>query len=102
MPEGLRVSEIVNVKLEDLKLEIGHVLVRGKGDKERIVPIGNARAGANKRISGDGREALLNGQDLIHAFCAPRRGTADAAARLADGKRRFRFWTPRQPAHAAA
>jgi integrase/recombinase XerD len=59
---GMRVSEIINVKLEDLKLELGHILVRGKGDKERIVPIGKA---AQERISAylaDGREALLKGK----------------------------------------
>jgi integrase/recombinase XerD len=39
---ALRVSEIIGVKLEDLKLELGCVLVRGKGDKERIVPLGRA------------------------------------------------------------
>src|SRR5450631_2871501 len=39
---ALRVSEVINVKLEDLKLELGYVLVRGKGDKERIVPLGRA------------------------------------------------------------
>jgi len=39
---ALRVSEIVGVKLEDLKLELGYVLVHGKGDKERIVPLGRA------------------------------------------------------------
>lgn len=39
---ALRVSEIVKLKLEDLKLELGYVLVRGKGDKERIVPLGRA------------------------------------------------------------
>jgi len=37
---GLRVSELVTAKLEDLKLESGYMLVRGKGDKERIVPLG--------------------------------------------------------------
>src|SRR5581483_6052881 len=37
---GLRVSEIVGCRLEDLKLDMGYVLVRGKGDKERIVPLG--------------------------------------------------------------
>jgi integrase/recombinase XerD len=39
---ALRVSEIISLKLEDLKLDMGYVLVRGKGDKERIVPLGHA------------------------------------------------------------
>jgi integrase/recombinase XerD len=57
---GMRVSEIINIKLEDLKLELGYILVRGKGDKERIVPIGKA---AQERISAylaDGRVELLS------------------------------------------
>jgi integrase/recombinase XerD len=37
---GVRVSEVANARLEDLKLEMGYILVRGKGDKERMVPIG--------------------------------------------------------------
>ena len=59
---GLRVSEIVNVKLEDLKLEMGHVLVRGKGDKERIVPLGRAAQDEIRAYMGEGRETLLNGK----------------------------------------
>jgi len=57
---GLRVSEVINVKLEDLKLDLGHVLVRGKGDKERIVPLGRGAQNAIRFYIEDGREALLN------------------------------------------
>ena len=37
---GLRVSELVNLKLQDVNLEAGFVRIFGKGSKERIVPIG--------------------------------------------------------------
>jgi integrase/recombinase XerD len=37
---GVRVSELADARLEDLKLEMGFILVRGKGDKERMVPLG--------------------------------------------------------------
>jgi integrase/recombinase XerD len=39
---ALRVSEIIAVKLEDLKLDLGYMLVHGKGDKERMVPLGRS------------------------------------------------------------
>lgn len=38
---GLRVSEVVNLKLSGLYLDVGFIKVIGKGDKERLVPIGN-------------------------------------------------------------
>src|ERR1035437_8609611 len=37
---GVRISELADARLEDLKLEMGYILVRGKGDKERMVPLG--------------------------------------------------------------
>src|SRR2546430_8275378 len=37
---GMRVSEIVNLRLEDLNLQASSAIVRGKGDKDRIVPFG--------------------------------------------------------------
>ena len=39
---GLRVSEVVNLKISQLYLELGFVRVIGKGDKERLVPIGKS------------------------------------------------------------
>lgn len=44
---GLRVSELINLKLQDINLEAGFVRVFGKGSKERIVPIGMQ---ANEKI----------------------------------------------------
>ncbi len=45
---GLRVSEVVGLKFEDLNLESQFVKVRGKGGKERIVPIGKKSVSAIK------------------------------------------------------
>lgn len=37
---GLRVSELINLKISNLFLDVGFIKVTGKGDKERLVPIG--------------------------------------------------------------
>lgn len=39
---GLRVSELINLKLSNLSLEIEYIKVVGKGNKERLVPIGSS------------------------------------------------------------
>ncbi|GAB3005570.1 site-specific tyrosine recombinase XerD [Niabella terrae] len=41
---GLRVSEIINLRISQLYLDVGYIRVRGKGDKERLVPIGGTAA----------------------------------------------------------
>jgi len=69
---GLRVSEAVNVKLEDLKLELGHVLVRGKGDKERLVPLGRAAQHSLRAYLAEGRSVLLG--EKISPMLFVRRG----------------------------
>ena len=55
---GLRVSEVSSARLEDLKLELGCILVRGKGDKERMVPLGVPAQQALQCYLKDGREVL--------------------------------------------
>ena len=56
---ALRVSEMVNATLEDLKLESGYMLVRGKGDKERIVPLGKPAQDALSEYLAAGRVVLM-------------------------------------------
>ncbi|MCX5907191.1 MAG: tyrosine recombinase XerD [Deltaproteobacteria bacterium] len=45
---GLRVSELVDLSLNDVNLEVGYLRTKGKGSKERIVPIGAAAVRALK------------------------------------------------------
>jgi integrase/recombinase XerD len=56
---GLRVSEVTDLSTSDLMLDTGRVLVRGKGDKERIVPLGAAALEALAIYLRDGRNLLM-------------------------------------------
>ena len=55
---GVRVSEVADARLEDLKLEMGYILVRGKGDKERMVPLGIPAQHALQQYLKGGRQVL--------------------------------------------
>lgn len=57
---GLRVSEVASARLEDLKLDLGYILVHGKGDKERLVPLGVPAQRALQQYLKSGREVLVN------------------------------------------
>ena len=56
---ALRVSEMTNAKVEDLKLEAGYMLVRGKGDRERIVPLGKSAQDALREYLTQSRPILM-------------------------------------------
>jgi integrase/recombinase XerD len=56
---GLRVGEICALREEDLGLDLGRVLVRGKGDKDRIVPLGVKAIEALERYLALGRPSLV-------------------------------------------
>jgi len=55
---GLRVSEVTNLSTGDLTLDAGRVQVRGKGDKERIVPLGRTALHALEEYLREGRPNL--------------------------------------------
>jgi len=70
---ALRVSEIISLRIEDVKLDMGYVLVRGKGDKERIVPVGRTAQDALAAYVRDARPTLAAGKNsplLFVARCA--------------------------------
>src|SRR5436305_10287252 len=67
---ALRVSEIVSLKIEDVKLEMGCVLVRGKGDKELIVPFGRSAQEALSAYLRDARPQLAGERNSPVLFIA--------------------------------
>ncbi|MGA8622453.1 MAG: tyrosine recombinase [Candidatus Sulfotelmatobacter sp.] len=67
---ALRVSEIIGAKLEDLKLDAGYMLVRGKGDKERVVPLGRSAQDALTEYLAQSRSVLARGNNSPLLFIA--------------------------------
>jgi integrase/recombinase XerD len=69
---GLRVSELCTVELAGLTLDLGCVRVLGKGEKERVVPVGRAALAAVQRYLTDGRPQLLKGKGSPYLFVTAR------------------------------
>ena len=65
---GLRASEAIGLELGDVDLEEQVVLARGKGSKERLVPIGQAALGALRVYLERGRPALVKQRPETHLF----------------------------------
>jgi len=65
---GLRVSELVHLKLDDLHLEMGLIQTLGKGNKERIIPIGDVAIDWLNRYLRDSRPQLLKNRQSPYVF----------------------------------
>jgi integrase/recombinase XerD len=82
---GLRVSELVGLQANDVDLESRVLIARGKGSKERLVPVGAPAAEAVKQYLA-ARERLLRGRRSRDLFVTPRgrRMTRQGFAKLLD------------------
>ena len=65
---GLRVSELVGLKVLNINLEAGYVRTLGKGSKERLVPMGEKAIQTVREYLSDGRFQLLKEANLPYLF----------------------------------
>jgi integrase/recombinase XerD len=65
---GLRATEVVTLRLSDVDLEGGLLRCLGKGDKERVVPLGSYAAAAVGRYTAHGRRRLARGRRHDEVF----------------------------------
>ena len=65
---GMRVSELVSVKLNDLNLQTGYIIAYGKGSKERITPIGEVAITYIKRYIDSSRPIFLKNRKSEYLF----------------------------------
>jgi integrase/recombinase XerD len=78
---GLRLAELRNLRLEQLHLESGFINVIGKGNKERVVPLGRKAIGAVQRYLEAGRPKLVRARSPANLFLT-KRGTPFAPVTL--------------------
>jgi integrase/recombinase XerD len=65
---GMRVSELISVRAADLHLDEEYLTCIGKGNKERLIPIGAQAAAWLLRYQRDGRPAILKGRSAPRLF----------------------------------
>jgi integrase/recombinase XerD len=78
---GLRLSELCHLRLEQLNLDASFINVIGKGNKERVVPVGRTAVEAINRYLHAGRPKLVTGRSPANVFLN-RRGTDFASVTL--------------------
>lgn len=79
---GLRVSELVTLRIAQVSMDMGVVRVMGKGSKERLVPLGEEALDWLRRYLAEGRPVLLAGKVADALFVTAR----------AEGMTRQMFW----------
>jgi len=71
---GLRVSELCRLGVSDLNLDMGVLRTTGKGNKQRLVPVGKAAIQAVEEYIRNGRPQLLKGRASRYLFVTARGG----------------------------
>jgi integrase/recombinase XerD len=71
---GLRASELINLRLADVDMELGVLTCLGKGRKERLVPIGSVARRWVRRYVQESRERLARGATVASLFLNKRGG----------------------------
>ncbi len=69
---GLRVSELISLKVEDINLEAGFIRVLGKGSKERVVPVNIRAIGRLKGYLNKARQEILKKKQSSYLFVTGR------------------------------
>jgi integrase/recombinase XerD len=69
---GLRVSELADLRMEDLHLDEGFIRCTGKGNRQRVVPLGSAAAAAVRRYLAEARPLLARDRGDEHLFLSRR------------------------------
>ena len=72
---GLRVSELCGLRVQDVQLEAGVLRTIGKGNKQRITPIGKSALAAVRRYLDEARPTLLRGRSSQFLFVTARGGS---------------------------
>ena len=78
---GLRLAELKNLRLEQLHLESGFINIIGKGNKERVVPVGKTAVAALQHYIEAGRPKLVTPKSPANVFLT-RRGTPFASVTM--------------------
>ncbi|MBI1940047.1 MAG: site-specific tyrosine recombinase XerD [Acidobacteria bacterium] len=71
---GMRVSELVNLRWEDFEPDLGVVRCRGKGGKERLIPVGKSALRAVEAYVRTARKSMAKGREAPFLFLNPRGG----------------------------